>query len=142
MNALVRWCKFNLVGAIGMVLQLATLAALNRLWAGHYLLATAVALEITLVHNFVWHVHYTWRDRRNDSARMVQLMRFHVSNGLVSAVGNLALMRVLVGEAHFPVLAAMAIAILCCSIANFFMGHEWVFAACPGATKRRVENAG
>ena len=90
MNALVRWCKFNLVGAMGMVLQLATLAALNRLWPGHYLLATAAALEVTLVHNFVWHVHYTWRDRRDDSAWRFQLMRFHLSNGLVSTLGNLA----------------------------------------------------
>jgi putative flippase GtrA len=142
MNGLVRWFKFNLVGAIGMGLQLATLAALNRLRAGHYLMATAAALEVTLVHNFVLHVHYTWRDRRDDSAWMVQLIRFHVSNGLVSAAGNLGLMRMLVGEAHFPVLAANVIAILCCSIANFFIGHEWVFAASPGLAKRRVENAG
>jgi putative flippase GtrA len=30
MNTLIRWGKFNLVGAIGMVVQLAALALLNR----------------------------------------------------------------------------------------------------------------
>jgi putative flippase GtrA len=92
----IRWGKFNLVGAMGMAVQLGTLALLERLIAGHYLYASAAALEITLLHNFVWHVHYTWRDRRDGSALLAQLTRFHLSNGLVSMVGNLALMRILV----------------------------------------------
>jgi putative flippase GtrA len=96
---------------------------------GHYLLASAAAIELTLLHNFVWHVHYTWRDRRGDSAMPGQLMRFHLSNGLVSMLGNLALMRVLVREGHMPVLAANCIAILCCSLVNFCLGNNWAFAA-------------
>ncbi len=128
MNAVIRWGKFNLVGAMGMVVQLATLAAINRCAPGHYLCAAAVAIEIALLHNFVWHLHYTWRDRRGGSA-MMQLARFHLSNGLVSMVGNLALMRVLVHGAGLPVLAANAIAILCCSVANFCLGNCWAFAA-------------
>ena len=127
MNVFVRWGKFNLVGAMGMVVQLAALALLNRCAPGHYLCATTAAIELAVLHNFVWHVHYTWRDRRDGSAWM-QLMRFHLSNGLVSLAGNLALMRVLVGVAHVPVLAANAMAILCCSVANFCLGHTWAFA--------------
>jgi putative flippase GtrA len=133
MNPLVRWSKFNLVGAMGMVLQLAALAAINRCTAGHYLFASVVAVELTLLHNFVWHLHYTWRDRRDDSAPMTQLLRFHLSNGLVSLLGNLALMKLLVHEAHMPVLAANCIAILCCSIVNFCLGNSWAFAAGPQA---------
>jgi putative flippase GtrA len=129
MSTLIRWGKFNLVGAMGMVVQLAALALLNRVAPGHYLIATAAAIEIALLHNFVWHVHFTWRDRRNQTALVGQLLRFHLANGLVSMLGNLALMRLLVQQAHLPVLVANAIAILCCSIANFFMGNRWAFAA-------------
>lgn len=129
MNTLIRWAKFNLVGAMGMVLQLAALAVFNRFAPGHYLLTSAAALELTLLHNFVWHQHYTWRDRRHDTALLAQLMRFHLSNGLVSMLGNLALMRILVQEAHLPVLAANAIAILCCSMVNFCVGDNWAFPA-------------
>ena len=68
MNTLIRWGKFNLVGAMGMVVQLAALALFNRVSAGHYLYATAAAIELALVHNFVWHLHYMWRDRRDHSA--------------------------------------------------------------------------
>ncbi|MDR3777478.1 MAG: GtrA family protein, partial [Terracidiphilus sp.] len=129
MNTLVRWGKFNLVGAVGMVVQLATLAIFNRWSGGHYLCASAAAVELTLLHNFVWHMHYTWRDRCGRSEMLSRLMRFHLSNGLVSMLGNLALMRLLVHGAHVPLLAANLIAILCCSVANFFLGNDWVFAA-------------
>jgi putative flippase GtrA len=128
MNAFVRWGKFNVVGAMGVVVQLTALAVLNRLAPGHLLCATAVAIELALLHNFVWHLHYTWRDRREDSAVLAQLMRFHLSNGLVSMMGNLVLMRVLVHGAHFPVLVANCIAIVCCSVVNFYMGNRWAFA--------------
>ena len=122
MNTLVRWCKFNLVGAVGVAVQLGALAILNRLWAGHYLWATAAAIEITVLHNFVWHLHYTWRDRRGRRGVLGQCARFHLSNGMVSLLGNLVLMRVLVEGAHIPVLVANGAAILCCSVVNFALG--------------------
>jgi putative flippase GtrA len=56
-----------------------------------------------------------------------QFIRFHLSNGLVSMIGNLALMPVLVEGARIPVVLANAIAILCCSIVNFFLGDRWAF---------------
>ena len=136
MNTFIRWGKFNLVGAMGMVVQLGTLALLERWAAGHYLYASAAALEITLLHNFVWHVHYTWRDRRDGSAPLAQLTRFHLSNGLVSMVGNLALMRILVDAAHMPLLAANGVGILCCSIINFFLGDNWAFRDSAAAARQ------
>jgi len=128
MNAFVRWWKFNLVGAMGMVVQLAALAAIGR-WVGrHYLYASAVAVELAVLHNFVWHMHFTWRDRREHSTLHSQLVRFHLSNGLVSILGNLVLMRILVQQAHLSLLASNVIAIACCSVVNFRLGDGWAFA--------------
>ena len=129
MKTLIRWGKFNLVGAMGMIVQLGVLALLNRWAAGHYLYASATAVEVTILHNFAWHIRYTWRDRKGNSGRLSQLIRFHLSNGLVSMLGNLALMRILIEELRLPVLAANSIAILCCSLVNFGLGDAWVFAA-------------
>lgn len=128
MNTFIRWARFNLVGAVGMSVQLAALALFNRCAPGHYLYGSFAAIELTLLHNFVWHIHYTWRERRHDSALLAQLVRFHLSNGLVSILGNLAMMRVLIHEARLPLLAADTIAILCCSVVNFFLGNKWAFA--------------
>ncbi len=128
MSPFVRWCRFNMVGAIGMVFQLGVLEALNRWTKGHYLAATAVAIELTVIHNFVWHLNYTWRDRRGSSMLLRQFIRFNASNGLVSMVGNLALMRMLVQGFRAPVLVANSIAVLVCSFVNFCIGHNWAFA--------------
>jgi len=128
MNTFIRWAKFNLVGAIGMGVQLTSLALFNRWMSGHYLYASAAAIELTLLHNFTWHLHYTWRDRRNDATWLHQLVRFHLSNGLVSMLGNLILMRLLVHQAHLPLLTSNVIAIACCSAANFCLSNAWAFA--------------
>ena len=128
MKPLIRWGKFNLVGAMGMGVQLGALALLNRWMAGHYLYASAAAIEITLLHNFVWHLRYTWSARRDDTTWLRQLVRFHLSNGMVSMAGNLVLMRLLVREARMPVLVANGMAIVCCSVVNFCLGDCWAFA--------------
>jgi len=126
---LVRWAKFNAVGVLGMAVQLGALALLDRWMRGRYLIASGLALEVTLLHNFVWHVRYTWRDRCAEGSRLGQLVRFQLSNGLVSMIGNLVLMRLLVREARMPVLAANAVAIVCCSVANYCLGDRWAFGA-------------
>jgi putative flippase GtrA len=128
MKTSIRWCKFSLVGAIGMTVQLAALALFNRLTAGRYLIATAIAIELTLIHNFIWHLHYTWRDRR-DGFAPAQCLRFHLTNGLVSMLGNLALMPILIRGLHLSLLPANSIAILFCSLVNFCLGDKWGFAS-------------
>ncbi len=127
MSAWIRWLRFNAVGAVGMAVQLSVLAMLNRITT-HYLAATAVAIEITLLHNFAGHLRYTWRDRSHDSSLWRRCARFHLSNGAISMAGNLALMPLLVEEARMPVVAANAVAVLACSAVNFLLSDGWVFS--------------
>ena len=130
MKLLARWWRFNLVGAMGTAVQLATFALFNHWSAGHYLLASSGAIELTLMHNFTWHLHFTWRDRRESSATLSRLLRFHLSNGLVSLTGNLIVMRLLVHSAHLPLLLANGAAIACCSVVNFGLSDRWTFHDC------------
>lgn len=127
MSPIVRWCKFNLVGFIGVPVQLAALALFNRCMSAHPLCATFAAVQIALLHNFAWHRRFTWRERRHNSTLMAQLLRFQLSNGLVSMVGNLTLVRVLSLGAGLPLLASNGLAILCCSTVNFCLGNSWAF---------------
>ncbi|HEV2468471.1 MAG TPA: GtrA family protein [Candidatus Sulfotelmatobacter sp.] len=125
----VRWCKFNFVGGIGIGVQFAALFFLRSILNFNYLLATAIAVEAAVVHNFVWHEQFTWSDRVESSWRrsLPRLVRFNLTTGAVSILGNLALMKILVGEGHMNYLLANAIAIAVCSIANFLVSEEWVF---------------
>ena len=128
-SVLVRWFKFNFVGGIGIGVQFAVLFFLRSILNFNYLLATAIAVEAAVIHNFVWHEQFTWSDRVESSWRrsLPRLVRFNLSTGAVSILGNLALMKILVGEGHMNYLLANAIAIALCSIANFLVSEEWVF---------------
>jgi putative flippase GtrA len=125
-----RWLKFNAVGALGIGVQLAVLFGLKSGFHLSYLLATALSVEAAVVHNFLWHERYTWADRVQPSwgSSLPRLLRFNMSNGGVSIVGNLALMRVMVGFGHMNYLVANGIAIALCSMVNFLVSEEWVFA--------------
>jgi putative flippase GtrA len=131
-STLVRWWKFNLVGGLGIGVQFATLFLLKGVLHFNYLAATAIAVEIAVVHNFVWHEHFTWADRTKVNGgwrrSMYRLLRFNLANGTVSLLGNLALMKVMVGEVGMNYLIANALAITLCSLANFLMSEIWVFA--------------
>ena len=132
---MIRWLKFNAVGAMGVAVQLVALALLKSGLHIHYLAATAAAVELALLHNFIWHERWTWRDR-GTGRRAARLARFHLANGLFSILANLALMRLLVGRMHWPYLAANMTAIAAGSLANFFLGDLLVFRRARAAARR------
>jgi putative flippase GtrA len=128
-DILLRWLKFNLVGGIGIAVQFAALFALKGIFHFNYLAATAVAVEAAVVHNFVWHEQFTWSDRVQASWRrsLPRFARFNLTTGAVSILGNLALMKVMVGYGGMNYLLANAVAIILCSLANFLVSEQWVF---------------
>ena len=126
-----RWLKFNLVGGIGIVVQLAVLGILNGILKLDYLPATALAVEAAVLHNFIWHERFTWADRASVTRReaFMRLVRFNLTAGAVSILGNLLLMRLLVGLAHLPSLPANLVSIAGCSLVNFLVSEFIVFRA-------------
>ncbi len=127
-RSVIRWIKFNLVGGVGIGAQLVTLWMLTSVGVS-YMIATALAVEAAVLHNFAWHERFTWADRNNgrpvDSIR--RLLRFNLTTGLISILGNLLLMRLLVGGSHLKPMLANLISIAVCSLANFLVSDRWVF---------------
>lgn len=125
-----RWLKFNLVGAGGIVVQFVSLWTLSSMLHVNYMVATACAVEAAVLHNYLWHERFTWRDRptAGPADSVLRLLHFNVTNGAISIVGNLLLMRLLVGQVHLSLLPANAISIVACSLVNFVASDRWVFA--------------
>jgi putative flippase GtrA len=122
-----RWLKFNAVGAIGIAVQLTALAGLKSGLHLHYLLATALAVEAAVVHNFLWHERFTWADRPAGRG-FLRFLKFNLTTGAFSILGNLALMKLLVGFAHMNYMAANIMTIAACSLVNFLVSDRFVFA--------------
>ena len=108
-------------GAVAMLAVLKTALHLD------YLIATALAVEIAVIHNFLWHERFTWADRAG--AGFTRFLKFNLTTGLFSIAGNWLLMKLLVGLAHVNYLLANAITITACSVVNFLVSDGFVFAA-------------
>ena len=130
----VRWMKFNLVGATGIGVQLLFLWTLTSFGLA-YMLATALAVEAAVLHNFMWHQRFTWIERCDAGIRPMfeRLLRFNLTTGAVSIGGNLLFMRLLVGCTHLRPMLANMISIAICSVVNFVVSDRWVFRAIAGA---------
>ena len=116
---------------MGAAVQIAALCIFVKLGMNR-LAATALAVETAVLHNYVWHCRWTWR------GRSASLWRFQVSNGLVSIVSNVVLMRVFFA---LPVVPANLLAIVCTSLINYVLSARWVFSAqrTPHGVDRRIE---
>ena len=124
-----RWTKFSTIGLIGLGVQLALLALFVKGFGMHYLLATALSVEAAVAHNFAWHCRWTWADRpmTGASAIAAALLRFHLSNGVVSILGNLLFMYLLVGLLTIDPVMASVLSLLPCALINFLISDRWVF---------------
>jgi putative flippase GtrA len=121
-----RFFRFSLVGTFGTAVQLLAVAIFSRVTPGHHLAATAAGLELSLVHNFIWHEHYTWRDRDVSCSRGSRLVRFHLANGLISLAGNLLLVALFVPLGVNVIVANLAAISLCAGL-NYGISNVWVF---------------
>jgi putative flippase GtrA len=124
-----RWGPFVLVGVLGFALQLTALAFLARAGWPHAL-ATGLAVELAIVHNFLWHEGWTWRDRTaTRDGRILRFVRFNGASAVVSVGGNVTLTLLLAQGAGLPLMAANTVAVGILSLINFALADRWVFSS-------------
>jgi putative flippase GtrA len=123
----IRFATFSAVGAIGFVLQLATLWLLTTRGV-HYLAATVVATELAILLNFFGHERWTWSDRPAGAREAFwRFCRFHGTNGAISLVGSALVMPILVEIGHMHYLLANVVTVGICAVANFMAADRVVF---------------
>ena len=139
---MIHFIRFNLVGVIGFALQSAALFVLTH--NAHplgYLAATAAAVELAVLNNFIWHQRWTWKDRPSATMgeTLRRLLKFNITNGAVSIAGNLVFMSILVGSLGLPITGANLASVAACSICNFFLADRIAFYV-EGSGQRAVSS--
>ena len=127
---MLHWIKFNVVGVLGFGLQSGALFVLTHSAPRvSYLAATAVAVELAVLNNFVWHLRWTWKDRPSTTRRetLRRLAKFNITSGLVSITANLVFMSVLVGRFGLPVNGANLVSVAACSVCSFVLADRIAF---------------
>jgi putative flippase GtrA len=116
---------------MGFLIQIGSLALLTMAAGWPYEPATAIAVQLTVLHNFFWHERWTWRDRttaRHGRGMPGRLALYEATAGVTSIAGNLLLTAVCVELLGFSALAANVTAVAFSSLANFLVADRWVFA--------------
>jgi putative flippase GtrA len=121
--------RFLITGVIGLVAQLAALWVLVSLTTMHYTLATVLAVELTIVLNFVFHERWTWGDRTGAAGAVGRLFRFNALTGLTSIAGGVIVTAFLVETMGLHAVIANAISVVLLGAVNFIGAETLVFRA-------------
>jgi putative flippase GtrA len=123
-----RWGVFNAVGLGGFVVQIGAIALLTRQFGWPAFAATAAALELAALQNFLLHSRWTWGDRPVVGMRgwLHRYWRYQVAKAL-SLAANLAITSLLI-HAGLPPEIANTAAVLVCAIPNFLVSERLVFS--------------
>ena len=132
-----RWLVFNAVGAMGVAVQIVALVVLTEAAGLDYRLATVLAVETAILHNFVWHERWTWRDRTSGAlGPWTRLAWFNLVTGALSIAVNVvftALYATAFGV-HYVVANLMAIATG--SLLTFVANDRFVFRGATAAARQ------
>ena len=125
-----RFAAFAIVGAIGFVVQMTALELLTVGAGCAAVPATAIAVEMAVLHNFAWHERWTWSDRRaaDRSSIAARLAQFHVANGAASMLCTVGGVWILCGVLGWSPLAANVAGVGCTGVVNFLALERWIFA--------------
>ena|SRR5688572_3832619 len=126
-----KWLRFNAIGAMGVAVQLLVVIFVRYFFDVSPFVATFIAIQFALIHNFVWHQRWTWRNNRiaGRKACLKRFVRFHSSSGTISVVGTLGFTALLLQTLNLPYVVCNLMAIGACNIANFLFSHTFVFQA-------------
>jgi putative flippase GtrA len=119
------------VGTLGFAVQLLMLYVLTTRLGLPLIVSVVVAVETAILHNFIWHERWTWRDRAGDVSRAAiagRLLRFNAASGVVSLIGNVLVTSVLMAR-HLPLLIANVIAVGCLTAVNYLVADRVAYAA-------------
>ena len=120
--------KFALTGATGVVVNLGCFQSLLYLGSNPYL-ASAVAIEISIIWNFFLNNFWTFRDRQIASRKRVRGLKFNAVSLVTLGVSfsTFVALRWLYPEQAAWV--AQTISILPAAMANYFANSYWTFRA-------------
>ena len=112
--------RFLVVGLLGTVVNLVGLWFLTQLHILQ-LVAVVVATEVSIIHNFCWHDHWTFkkvRDQTLQSSVGQRFWQFQLISSLAAAL-TLSLFALFSGVWHLYYLLAQALAIGTATLLNF-----------------------
>jgi dolichol-phosphate mannosyltransferase len=118
--------KFAIVGGSGVLVNMGLFFILTRWINMRIEWSSPVAIEISILSNFLLNNIWTFRRRDTDVSFLHRLLRYHMVTGLAGVVNYLILI-LLVRLAGMPDLLANLIGIVIGMFINFFLNSRWTW---------------
>ena len=123
-----RIVKFGLVGTWGFVVNMFFLWFFTETVGLFYLFSSLIAIEMSLLNNFVLNALWTWHDRGKEGKKeyLKRVLQYHATAS-AAMLANIAILWVLTELADVYYLASNVFGILCGAVLNFFLNDRWTF---------------
>lgn len=124
-----RWVKYLIVGSSGVLVNIFFLWLLTENFGIYYLLASPVAIEISVLNNFILNDHWTWGDRTKKGkwGYAGRLLKYNFSVSIAAIIGNILILAVLKELFGWNYLLANLTGIGVASIINYLVSDRWTF---------------
>jgi len=125
--------RFAVVGGSGVLVNQGLLMALHGGLGLPLWLASPIAIESSILGNFLLNSTWTWGERRGRSPGtwLRQAARYHAATAASAFVGNVGVLLALVHWLSLDYRIANLLGIAAAALANFAAGELWVFRRAP-----------
>jgi dolichol-phosphate mannosyltransferase len=124
-----RFLRFGIVGAVGVVINMGFYTLLYDLVHIYDLIAGAIAIELSILNNFILNDRWTFRDRATKGWKtwFKRCLAFHLSSGLVAMLAQLLTLYVLTRFLGMWDKLAYLIGIGIGALANYIICNHLIF---------------
>ena len=119
-----KFIKFCFVGASGVVVNMGLLYVLTEYVGWFYLASSAVAIETSIITNFLLNNWWTWKKKAKGF--FLRLVKFNIVS-LVALVINMGILLFFTEIVGMWYILSNLIGIAVATLANFFLNDKWTF---------------
>jgi dolichol-phosphate mannosyltransferase len=118
--------KFCVVGSTGIIINMGVLYALKEFVGVPLLISSFIAIELSIINNFIWNDLWTFNQKFNDGRSLTRLLEFHMVS-ITGLVINIGMLYAFTSMGVYYMVANM-VGILCGFVWNFMANRRitWV----------------
>ena len=121
-----RILKFSVVGVSGVLINMGMLYILTEYFKILYFISSIVAIELSIISNFVLNDIWTWGDRRKKRF-LHRILQYHISVGLTAIFANWLILLLLTEVFGVYYLLSNLIGISVGMFSNYILNDVWTF---------------
>lgn len=122
--------KFGVVGGSGVLVNIGIYLLLTRVTGIVYYIGSPLAIELSILWNFVWNNSWTFKKRETSVTGMTRLVRFHAVS-CASGVANYVILLLCVMLFGLWDILANMIGIGFGTVINYYMNSAWTWREVP-----------